>query len=89
MDGDPDLSYVVHMSTTITIRAGEPLREVLNRRAAATGKTVSELVREILESALAERPLRLRAGHLKGRLALPRKASEPWRRQLRQRNWRP
>ncbi|OGA32004.1 MAG: hypothetical protein A3G80_09560 [Betaproteobacteria bacterium RIFCSPLOWO2_12_FULL_62_13b] len=76
------------MSTTITIRADEPLREVLNRKAAACGKTVSELVREILEEALTERPLRVRAGHLKGRLRLPRKTSEPWRRHLRQRNWR-
>jgi predicted DNA-binding protein len=76
------------MSTTITIRADEPLREVLDRKAAATGKTVSELVREILEEALAETTLQSRAGHLQGRLRLPRKASEPWRKNLRQRNWR-
>jgi hypothetical protein len=77
------------MSTTITIRTDEFLREALDKKAAASGKTVSELVREILEEALVERPLQERAGHLKGRLRLPRKASEPWRRQLRRRNWRP
>jgi plasmid stability protein len=77
------------MSTTITIRADEPLRKVLDRKAAASGMTVSALVREILEEALTERPLRVRAGHLKGRLALPRKTSEPWRIRLRRRNWRP
>jgi hypothetical protein len=77
------------MSTTITIRAEEHLREALRRKAAASGKTVSELVREILEEALADRPLHVRAGHLKGRLRLPRKVSEPWRKHLRRRNWRP
>jgi plasmid stability protein len=76
------------MSTTITIRAEESLRQALAKKAAVSGKTVSELVREILEEALAERPLKVRAGHLKGRLELPRKAPEAWRKVLRQRNWR-
>ena len=76
------------MSTTITIRADESLREALAKRAAVSGKTVSELVREILEEALADRPVRARAGHLKGRLRLPRKSSESWRQRLRQHNWR-
>jgi hypothetical protein len=88
IDDDRRLSYAVYMSTTITIRADEPLREALDERAAASGKTVSELVREILEEALADRPLGIRAGHLKGRLKLPRKTSEPWRRHLRRGNWR-
>jgi hypothetical protein len=76
------------MSTTITIRTEEALRKALARRAAVTGKTISELVREILEEALAERPIKARAGHLRAKLKLPRKASEPWRVRLRQRNWR-
>jgi predicted DNA-binding protein len=88
IDAGPRLSYIVYMSTTITIRVDEPLREVLDKKAAASGKTVSELVREILEEALAETPLQFRAGHLKGRLRLSRKTSEPWQRHLRQRNWR-
>ena len=87
-DSDPELSYTVYVSTTITIRTDETLREALDKKAATSGKTVSELVREILEEALAEKPLQVRAGHLKGRLSLPRKASEPWRSHLRQRNWR-
>ena len=87
-DGAPGLSYTVYMSTTITIRADETLREALAKKAATSGKTVSNLVREILEEALAEKPLQVRAGHLKGRLSLPRKGSEPWRSHLRQRNWR-
>ena len=87
--GDPSLSYTVYMSTTITIRVDDPLREVLDKKAAASGKTVSELVREILEEALTEMPLQVRAGHLKGMLRLPRKTSEPWRKRLCERNWRP
>jgi hypothetical protein len=87
--GGPGSSYTVYMSTTITIRAGESLREVLDKKAAASGKSVSELVREILEEALAVTPLGIRTGHLKGRLTLPRKTSDPWRKRLRQGNWRP
>ena len=58
------------------------------KKAALSGKTLSELVREILEEALTDRPVGVRAGHLKGRLELPRKTSEPWRKRLRERNWR-
>jgi len=76
------------MSTTITIRAEESLREALAEKAAVCGKTVSELVREILEEALADRPVKLRAGHLRGKLNLSRRVSEPWRKRLRERNWR-
>ena len=76
------------MSTTLTVRADEALRDALAERARSQGKTVSQLVREILEAALAERPLGARAGHLKGRLVLREQASEPWREGLRQRNWR-
>jgi len=60
------------MRTTITIRADESLRDALAERAQATGKTISELVREILEEALAERPLGPRIKHVRGRLELPR-----------------
>ena len=76
------------MSTTITVRADQRLRNALAKKAALSGKTVSELVREILEEALADRPIGVRAGHLKGRLELPRKSSEAWRKRLRERNWR-
>jgi len=76
------------MSTTITIRAEESLRDALAERAAVRGKTVSGLVREILEEALADRPIKLRTGHLRGKLNLSREVSEPWRKRLRERNWR-
>lgn len=76
------------MRTTLTIRTDEALREALAERARARGKTVSQIVREILEDALEERPLASRVGHLKGRLELPSRADDPWREQIRERNWR-
>lgn len=76
------------MSTTLTVRTDEALREALASRAAASGKTISQLVREILENALSEQPVTTRAGHLKGKLKLPSKSGDEWRRQLQERNWR-
>lgn len=76
------------MSTTITVRTDEALRRELQERAAALGKSLSEVVREILEHAVAERPLEARTGHLRGKLDLRRKDEEPWRKALRERNWR-
>ena len=75
------------MGTTLTVRTGEKLRQALERRADSLGKTVSELVREIMEEAVAERPVAERTGHLKGQLELP-EPTEEWRRQLKERNWR-
>jgi hypothetical protein len=75
------------MGETLSVRTGEALRRALKRRADSLGKTVSELVREILEEAVAERPLGERTRHLKGQLGLP-KPTEEWRRQLEERNWR-
>jgi predicted CopG family antitoxin len=76
------------MSTTITIRADETLREALAKKAKTEKKTVSEVVREILEDALVERPLAERVGRSRGSLRI---AEEPtaWQRQIRERNWRP
>ena len=76
------------MSTTLTIRTDDALRAALARRAEAQGKSISQVVREILEDALAERPLGSRAGHLKGVLNLRGKRSDAWRKRLRERNWR-
>ena len=53
------------------------------------GKSVSEVAREILTAAVSERPLVERIGRLRGQLELPRASSDPWRKQLRKRNWRP
>jgi plasmid stability protein len=77
------------MGTTITIRTEVKLRSRLEERAAATGQSISALVREILERALAECPTGDRTGHLKGRLSLTRRPEEPWRKRLRAQNWRP
>ena len=57
--------------------------------AAASGKSLSALVREILENAVAERSVGRRAGHLKASLRLPPGSSDPWRKAIRDRNWRP
>jgi hypothetical protein len=76
------------MSTTITIRTDQKLREALAERARVEGKTLSVVAREILRDALEERPLELRTGHLRGRLTLPRTDESSWRDAIRQHNWR-
>jgi plasmid stability protein len=76
------------MSTILTIRTDEALRDALAKRASAQGKSVSEVAREILRGALEERALEERTSHLKGRLRLGHKQTEAWRRTLRQHNWR-
>jgi len=82
------MSYTVYMSTTLTVRTDEALRQALAKRAEESGKTLSELVREILEEAVIDRPLAERIGQLKGRLQLAPATAEPWRDRLRERNWR-
>lgn len=76
------------MATTLTIRADDELRGELQRRASVEGKTVSEVVREILHQALAEEPLGTKVGHLRGRLAAPLHDTDPWRKKLQDHNWR-
>ena len=80
--------YAGYMSTTITVRIDDSLRRELEDRAASSGKSFSEVVREILENALAARPVDERAGHLRGKLELDRTDSDPWRERLRERNRR-
>ena len=76
------------MGIVFTVHTDEALREALRRRAAAQGKTISELVREILESAVQERPMALRVGHLRGCLKLPATDDDLWRQHMRRTNWR-
>lgn len=76
------------MSPTITVRTDEPLHRKLEEQAAAVGKSLSEVVRDILEAAVLEEPLEERIGHHRGGLLLDRAEDEPWRRRLRERNWR-
>lgn len=75
------------MNRTLTIRLGKEQDEALTGRARALGKTRSELVRDLIDQAVVDKPIADRAGHLKGRVALPR-ARAGWRRTLRERNWR-
>lgn len=77
------------MRTTITIRAGSDLRSRLRRRAESEGKTMSDVVREILERDLMDGLGKVRIQDLRGRLTLPRRSGEAWRIRLRARNWRP
>jgi hypothetical protein len=77
------------MTTSLTIRADPALKQALARRAAAKGLTTSELAREILRDALAQRPLGQRVGHLRGTLDESAVPGDAWRQSLRARNWRP
>lgn len=77
------------MDTTITVRVDHQLREELERQAGAMGKSLSERVRDILIDAVGSGSLGERAIRLKGTLTLSRRPTDPWRRELRQRNWRP
>jgi len=75
------------MDKTITIRLDRDQDAALTERAKVAGKTRSALVRELLAQALAETPISEKAGHLKGKLELP-KARDPWSKHLRKQNWR-
>jgi len=72
---------------TLTIRLGKGQDEALTGRARALGKTRSELVRDLIDQAITDKPIDGRAGYLKGRVELPR-ARAGWRRALKERNWR-
>ena len=80
------LSY---MRMTITVRTDEVLRDALEQRAAAEGRSLSEVARDVLRNALTERPLQTRVGHLRGRLDLRRVARQEWQESLRGHNRRP
>ena len=75
------------MDKTLTIRLGHAQDEALTARAREMRKTRSELVRELIERGLEERPLGRRIGHLKGRLDLPLPKAG-WQRRIKDRNWR-
>lgn len=75
------------MRNTITLRATPELRKALEKRAAAEHKTISDVVRQILESALTDRPLGERIGGLRGGLRVTA-AGNDMQRRIRERNWR-
>ena len=76
------------MSKTFTIRLGRAESDALARRAKTLGKTRSAVVRQLLVDALVQRPLAIKSGHLKGRLAIARRPRVSWRQELKARNWR-
>ena len=75
------------MDKTVTVRLDRAQDEALTARARAQGKTRSQLIRELIDRGLEERPLGRRIGHLKGALdvSAPRTG---WQRRIRERNWR-
>ena len=75
------------MKTTLTVRLDERQAKAVAAAARRLGKSVSDVVRDALDTALTERAIAARAGHVKGRLRLSRRRS-PWRDALRERNWR-
>jgi plasmid stability protein len=76
-------------ATQPPIRIDDKLWQALQKRAAIPGKSVSQVAREILSEALEESPLAERTGHLRGQLKLSPDTADPWRQQIRERNWRP
>ncbi|OHE89320.1 MAG: hypothetical protein A3G75_00665 [Verrucomicrobia bacterium RIFCSPLOWO2_12_FULL_64_8] len=79
------------MTETLTIRLPAAQRQALRVRAAATGKTESELVRELLDVQLrAKSTLGERAGRYFGRLEFEPASldRDPWRAHLRRMNAR-
>ena len=75
------------MEKTLSIRLDAEQQRQLGQAAKTLGKSVSELVREILEQALAGERLGSKTAHLKGRLNLA-PSRDAWSRKLKERNWR-
>ena len=94
----PELSCVLSYATqpadvteTLTIRLPAAQRKALRARAAATGKSESELVRELIDTKLRPKgSLGERAGHYLGRLDFDPGTPDrdPWRAHLRRTNSR-
>lgn len=76
------------MTTTLTFRMEKEQRAKLRKRAAALGKSESELLREILDRELDERPLSERIGHLAGSITLSKEKEDDWAKDIRKQNWR-
>jgi hypothetical protein len=79
------------MTATLTIRLPATQRKALRARAAATGKTESELVRELLDVQLRTKgTLGERVGRYLGRLDFEPASldRDPWRAHLRRMNFR-
>ena len=80
------------MTETLTIRLPAAQRKALRARAAATGKTESELVRRLIDEQLRRQgTVGERAGRYFGRLDFAPSSldRDPWRAHLRRMNFRP
>jgi hypothetical protein len=75
------------MDKTLTIRLSAEQDRALTRRASASGKTKSEVVRELIDRGLEEQPLSRRVGHLRGVLDIA-EPKDSLRRRIKERNWR-
>jgi hypothetical protein len=78
------------MDTTLTIRLGTKQREALRRRAAAERRSESALVRDMIDREIQRGFDFDRIRHLVGSIAsMPSHwEKDPWRKHIRQRNWR-
>ena len=85
--GTRGVVHLQRMSTTITAHASAELREALQAHPASLGKSLSEFVRDTLESAVAEHSKGELASHVAGKPA-PAEWQDGWHRDLRERNWR-
>ena len=79
------------MDTTLTIRLPATQRRALSSKAAAAGKSESEIVRDLIARELADQSIGERAGALFGCLSLRSSspAKDRWRATIKARNWRP
>jgi predicted transcriptional regulator len=77
------------MSTTVTVCLDDALREALELEAKARRKTISEVIQDTLRASFDERHLGERIGDLAGILDVELDDDDPWRRHIRERNWRP
>jgi hypothetical protein len=78
------------METTLTIRLGTKQREALRRRAAAEKRSESALVRDMIDREIQRGFDFDSIRHLVGSIASPpgHWEKDPWRKHIRQRNWR-
>ena len=78
------------METTLTIRLSKKQRDALNRRARAEGRSVSAVIRDLLERETTGGFDFERVRHLVGSVKSSPKHWErdPWLKHLHERNWR-
>jgi hypothetical protein len=75
------------MEKTITVRIDSRKDKALALRARASGKTKSDVIRELIDKLLEPEPLGRRVAHLAGSVELPSPTGSLQRR-LKSRNWR-